>query len=91
MKRCPFLKKDCIEDKCMLFSRSVKTEVTTQKQIPLNTCTLNLIPDMLLDVIKNTNGTQAAVEHRGNEQIKRQDTLLTILDTARRKQIADSA
>jgi hypothetical protein len=48
-----------------------------------------MIPDMLMDVIKNTNGTQAAVESSRNETVKRQDSLLGLLDVARRKAIGD--
>lgn len=48
-------------------------EVISQEVRVEHDCAVNRIPLMLLDVIKNTGGTQAAVEQRGNESIKRHD------------------
>lgn len=74
VKKCPLLKKDCIEDKCAWFLTSVKqTPPPDCKPMQFNVCSLVMIPDMLIDLIKNTAGTQAAVEDSRNETIVRQD------------------
>ena len=60
------------------------------KPFELSVCAMVMVPDMLLDIIKNTVGTQAAVESSRNETVKRQDNLLEIFDTGmRRKSLAN--
>jgi len=88
--KCPLLKKPCIGEDCAWFTKSMKKNLQTQAMDQFNVCAMVMIPDMLLDVIKNTNGTQAAVEHSRNESVKRQDALLNMIDVGRRKALADS-
>lgn len=73
--KCPFHGAACWEKRCVLWATSVKTENATGRPIVLETCAINMIPDMLRDVIKHTHGTKESVEERGNETIKRQDAM----------------
>lgn len=89
--KCPLNKmKPCIKEECAWYVKSTKTNPQTKESYQFNVCAIVMVPDMLIDVIKNTNGTQAAVEHSRNESVKRQDALLGVFDTMRRKSLADS-
>lgn len=58
-------------------------DTKTQEVFVKEDCIVNFIPTMLLDIIKNTNGTTAAVESHRNEDVKRQDHFLGLLHEAR--------
>lgn len=76
---CPFLKKECVQSKCMLWITGIKKDLKSGDLTPYSNCALGEIPVMLIDVIRNTSGIQAAVESHRNEGTQRQDDLLNVL------------
>ena len=72
---CPFLKKECIEHQCMLYTHVQMTDPQTGLAKDEWTCTLSLIPLMIIENARRTGGVQSAVESMRNEVVKRQDVL----------------
>lgn len=90
VKKCPLLSKPCLEEGCAWFMKTIKTSRELDpKPVPFNACAMLMIPDMLIDVIRNTIGTQAAVESSRNESVRRQDAMLNILGEARASAIEE--
>ena len=54
-------------------------DIATQKLTPSNACAISKLPVLLVENLRTSTGIQAAVESRGNETVKRQDALLTML------------
>ena len=79
MAFCPLLKKECIKDKCEWWNKTTMKNTQTQQLYIEEKCAVNVIAPMLVEVIKNTASTQAAVESSRNETVKRQDEFLNII------------
>lgn len=84
---CPFLKDECIKDKCMMWLHGVKKSPQTQEVFPYSNCSIAESSLMLLDIIKNTSGVQAAVESHRNENVVGQQELLNLLTTAQQRRL----
>lgn len=84
--KCPFNRKTCMEGECALWREFMIENVVTGEIKSVSNCILRQLPDMLIDLIKNTVGLQAATESFRNETVKRQDAFLSVIaDTARKK------
>lgn len=72
---CPFLKKPCIEHECMMYTHVQMTDPQSGLTKDEWTCSLVLIPIMIIENARKTGGVQSAVESMRNEVVKRQDVL----------------
>jgi hypothetical protein len=78
--KCPLLNKDCIEAKCAWWTTVTLKNIHTQELYSESKCVVNTIGPMLVDLIKNTGGVQAAVESSRNESVLRQDAFLKLVE-----------
>ena len=76
--KCPLLNKDCIESKCAWWTIAQMKNIHTQELYQESKCAINAIGPMLVEMIKNTGGVQAAVESSRNETTSRQDAFLQL-------------
>ena len=67
MKTCPFLKKECIGDKCQLWRPvTVNNHVTNQSETQYD-CVLGWMPFLLIQIAKETNHSAASADKVANE------------------------
>ncbi len=78
--KCPLLNKECIKDKCAWWTSVMMKNLQTQEPYQESKCAINAIAPMLIEVIKNTSGVQAAVESSRNETVVRQDAFLALMN-----------
>lgn len=88
--KCPLLKKECIEAKCMWWSEMTVKNLQTGEIAASKNCAISALPGLLVEVIRSTNGVHETIDKRGNEQVTRQDKLLNIVND-QRKRIANTA
>lgn len=70
---CPFIKKECMEHKCMLYTHITMKDPQSGMDKDEWTCSLVLIPIMMLENARQTRGVQSATESMRNEIVKRMD------------------
>lgn len=87
MKKCPLLNKECIEAKCMWWVEMVEKNINTGEIFPSNNCSMSKLPGLLVEVIRNTNGVQAAVESHRNENVVGQHELLNLLTNVQQRRL----
>lgn len=78
--KCPLLNKECIKEKCEWWTSVSMKNIQTQEHYQENKCVVHTIGPMLIELIKNTNGVQAAVESSRNETVIRQDAFLSLMN-----------
>lgn len=66
----------------MLWVKATIKDLQTQKIERADDCGMAKLPILLIELLRNTNGVQAAVESSRNENVKWQDDLLGLLKTA---------
>lgn len=64
-----------------------KEKSTDAGSFPYSNCSIAESSLMLLDIIKNTSGVQAAVESHRNENVVGQQELLNLLTTAQQRRL----
>lgn len=67
---CPFMKKDCVEQKCKLWIHLVGTNPQTGQPTDDWGCAIGWLPLLLVENSRHQRGTQKAVESLRNETIK---------------------
>jgi hypothetical protein len=72
---CPLIKKDCIEHKCLWYSRVSGTNPNTGEPIEEWTCVINMLPILIIENAKRTRNTNIAVESLRNETAKQNDSI----------------
>lgn len=60
--KCPLLNKSCIEKKCAWYADFWVRDKAGDEPKVESACVVPRIPFMMIELIKNTNGTQAASE-----------------------------
>lgn len=91
MKICPMLNKECVGSKCMWWVEMIVKNIQTGEMNNANDCAISKLPGLLVEGLRATNGVQASVESHRNENVKRQDVLLTMIhEGQQRRELADS-
>lgn len=72
---CPFIKKDCIESKCALYTTVRGTHPQTGEEIDQEGCAMAWMPVLLVENSQQQRQTGAAVESFRNEVVKQQQAL----------------
>ncbi|WP_124861876.1 hypothetical protein [Burkholderia anthina] len=81
---CPFIKKECMEHKCMLYTH-ITMVVDPQSGASRDewACSLALIPIVILENSRQTRNVSASVDSMRNEVVERQDLLNRAVIAAR--------
>lgn len=66
---CPFIKKDCIQMQCALFTCIRGTDVNTGKELDEWGCSLGWLPLLLINTANESRKTCAATESFRNEMV----------------------
>ena len=69
-KKCPLLKKNCIEHKCQWYTHLVGKNPQTGGDIDQYGCAVEWLPILLVELRQGTSGVQAATESFRNEMVK---------------------
>jgi len=77
--RCPLLNKDCIQEKCAWWVKTLVKNIQTGAMQESNNCVVMKQFEVALEGIHYAKGTQAAVEDSRNETVQRQDALLGMI------------
>ena len=85
---CPLLKKKCIGNKCMWFSKIQGTDKNTGQHVEDWQCAISLIPMLLVENSGQQRATGAAVESFRNEMVKANDNSHKILIQAAKQKIS---
>lgn len=80
LKRCPLLNKECIAEKCMWWVEILMKNTQTQETYMDKNCAISRLPMMFVELLKNTNGVQRAVESHRNADIRLKSNLLQMVD-----------
>ncbi len=67
---CPLIKKDCVELKCVWFTRVQGYDMNTGAQVDEYQCAVTLMPMLLVENSGQQRQTGAAVESFRNEMVK---------------------
>lgn len=84
MKKCPLLKKACIEGECMFWVHMLGTHPQSGHPVDQFDCSMRWLPILLVENARHSRGVQAAVESARNEITSRQDTLNSAVKVAQR-------
>lgn len=92
IKKCPLLKKACIESDCAFWTHMLGTHPQTSAPVDQWGCAVAWLPVLLVENARHARGVQAAVESTRNEIVSRQDTLNNLITQASRRpaQIQDA-
>jgi urease gamma subunit len=82
---CPFIKKACMEHACVMYTHITMADPQTGVNQDKFSCSLALLPMMVVEGARQTRGVQSAVESMRNEVINRQDTLNNLITQASRR------
>lgn len=74
-KTCPLLKKPCIGSDCMWATRLTGTNPQDGQHIDDEACAVSWLPMLLIENVKSSNETGAAIESLRNETLKTQKRL----------------
>lgn len=88
MKKCPLLKKKCIQNECMWWVEMTVKDIVTQEIKQANDCAICKLPILAVELLRNVNGVQQAVESHRNADVRLKTNLLHMVDG--RLQLADS-
>ena len=66
---CPFIKKDCIQMQCALFTCVRGTDINTGKEIDEWGCAMGWLPMLLINTANESRKTCAATESFRNEMV----------------------
>lgn len=77
--KCPLLSKECIKSKCAWWAKFTINDPATQKVDVVEDCLVSQLPGMLIELIKKTDGTAAAMESTRNEFVNKADMSNRIL------------
>jgi hypothetical protein len=91
---CPFIKKDCIQMQCALFTCVRGTDVNTGKEIDEWGCAMGWLPMLLINTANESRKTCAATESFRNEMVSQgqqtQQALITAAQMATGSLILES-
>lgn len=82
-KKCPLLKKACIESDCAFWTHMLGTHPQTGGPVDQWGCAVTWLPLLLVENARHSRGVQAAVESARNEITSRQDLLNSAVRVAR--------
>ncbi|MFB9123287.1 hypothetical protein E2553_00275 [Paraburkholderia dipogonis] len=85
MKKCPLIKKPCIESGCTFWTHLLGTNPNTGLPVDEFGCSISWLPILLIETARHTRGVQAAVESTRNEIVSRQDILNSAVRSAQRQ------
>lgn len=74
----------------MWWVEMIVKNIKTGEMANENNCAICKLPGLMVEQLRTTNGVQAAVESHRNENVGRQDALLTMLHHgSQRRELAD--
>lgn len=79
-KKCPFNGKKCWGEECALWAEATVKDLKSGELKRADDCVFAKLPQLMLELLRSQDGTQAAVESSRNESVKRQDKLLNIFN-----------
>ncbi|CAB3720234.1 hypothetical protein LMG22037_04701 [Paraburkholderia phenoliruptrix] len=82
-KKCPLLKKACIESDCAFWTHMLGMHPQTGAPVDQWGCAVTWLPLLLVENSRHARGVQAAVESARNEITARQDVLNCAVRVAR--------
>jgi len=77
-KKCPLLKKKCIENECQWFTHLQGKNPQTGADIDQYGCSVEWLPILLVELRQGVGGVQSATESFRNEMVKDNDEMLRI-------------
>lgn len=83
---CPFIRKDCIKNKCAFFTQIRGTDPNTGREIDEWSCAIAWLPTLILETAQQSRQAGAATESFRNEMVKAQALSQQILIEAAHKQ-----
>ena len=83
-KKCPLLKKACIEADCAFWTHILGTHPQSGMPVDQWGCAVTWLPLLLVENARHARGVQAAVESTRNEITSRQDLLNNAVKAAQR-------
>ena len=94
--KCPLIRKECMGDKCAWWAESVTIHPETKAKAIMRTCVVNIVPDMVMNLIKNTAGGKRATEEVRNRMehvVKngrmQNEMFVALAENSQRKNLAD--
>jgi hypothetical protein len=79
---CPFIKKDCIQNQCALFTCVRGLDANTGKEIDEWGCALGWLPTLIISGANESRKTCAATESFRNEMVAQNHQMQQVLLTA---------
>jgi hypothetical protein len=68
----------------MWWAEMIVKNIKTGEFEPSNNCAVSKLPGLMVEMLRNTNGVQEAVESARNESVRRQDALLGIITSTKK-------